>query len=179
MSVKKEDENMSILNGILDNSKMSRIIIHWTAGTWSVNSLDKEHYHIIIDGDGIVHKGDRAIKDNEIISGTNYAAHTKGTNTGSIGVSLCGMAGATESNFGKFPIKKEQLDVLISVLKELKKHYKIPVTDRTILSHAEVQTNLGIRQNGKWDISVFPWDANNYNTAKKCGDFIREKVNGN
>lgn len=167
---------MSILNGILDNAKMSRIIIHWTAGTNTVNSVDKQHYHIVIDGDGIIHKGNHAIKDNEKIVGDNYAAHTKGTNTCSIGVSIAGMLNATEKDFGKYPIKKEQLDVLIKVLKELVSHYGIAVTDKTVLSHAEVQTNLGIKQNGKIDICVFPWDSKNYNTAKKCGDYIRAKV---
>lgn len=39
---------------------------------------------------------------------------------------------------------------------EMAETYDIPVTPQTILTHAEVQPTLGIKQNGKWDINWLP-----------------------
>ena len=30
-------------------NKLKRIIIHWTAGTYKPNSLEKEHYHFLVE----------------------------------------------------------------------------------------------------------------------------------
>jgi hypothetical protein len=58
---------------------------------------------------------------------------------------------------------------------ELCKHYKVPVTDKTVLSHAEVQKNLGITQRGKWDVAILPWDRS-FDTSWECGDLFRKQV---
>jgi hypothetical protein len=139
---------------------MDRVIFHWTAGQYVPNSLDLHSYHILIDGDGKLHRGQFSIADNVSPSPGNYAAHTLNCNSGAIGVSLCGMAGAREIPFdpGLRPIKVEQWLKLPQVLADLCRVYAIPVTPRTILSHAEVQGTLGIRQKAKWDIARLPWD---------------------
>ena len=49
-------------------------------------------------------------------------------------------------------------DVLPAVLADLCQRYGIPVTPKTVLSHAEVQGTLGIKQRGKWDISKLAFD---------------------
>ena len=36
---------------------MKRIIIHWTAGTYQPNSAEFEHYHYLVNRDGLVIKG--------------------------------------------------------------------------------------------------------------------------
>lgn len=76
---------------------MKRIIVHWTGGTNQCSALDKQHYHWIIDGSGTVHPGKWPELANKKLFGAAYAAHTKGCNTGSIGISLCGMAGASST----------------------------------------------------------------------------------
>jgi N-acetyl-anhydromuramyl-L-alanine amidase AmpD len=75
-------------------------------------------------------------------------------------VSLCGMTGSQEKPFrpGPYPLTRAQWDKTVAVVAELCERYKIPVTPKTVLSHAEVQTNLGIRQRNKWDIAVLPFD---------------------
>jgi len=155
---------------------MQRIIWHWTAGTYSVSALDRQHYHFVIDGEG--HYYDAVPIENNVpplVSG-KYAAHTLGSNSGSIGISCAAMAGARETgNYGSFPLLQRQIDTLITLSVALCHYYEIPVSPKTTLSHAEVQTNLGIQQRGKWDIAVFPFDLC-FNTAKKCGDYIRAKV---
>lgn len=168
----------SVLNQAwLQPVRMSRIILHWSAGAHKASALDKEHYHVIVEGSGIVVKGDHDISDNVNTADGEYAAHTRGTNTGSIGVSLACMAGAIERPFnpGKFPMTKTQWDKAMQVIAELAAFYKIPVTDKTILSHAEVQPNLGIQQAGKWDVTRLAFDPSVVG-AKACGDKMRREV---
>ena len=137
---------------------MDRIIIHWTAGSHTPSNLDKEHYHFIIAGDGSVVAGKWPVSANaEPVKG-KYAAHTLNCNTGSIGVSVAAMAGAVERPFnaGKSPLTSAQLSALAALCRDLAAKYKIPVTRETVLSHAEVQPTLGIKQRGKWDIAWLP-----------------------
>lgn len=157
--------------------KMSRIIVHWTAGQNKASDVDKEHYHFIVEGSGNVVRGDNSISDNVNTSDGKYAAHTRGTNTGSIGVSMAGMLGAIESPFnpGKFPITESQWARAMDVIAELASFYKIPVTDKTILTHAEVQTNLGIQQAGKWDFTRLVF-APQLVGAKAVGDKMRQDI---
>lgn len=68
---------------------MKRIIIHWTAGTGSPNSVDKHHYHYLIDSQGKIHNGIFTPEDNLNCYDGRYAAHTGGGNTASIGVAMC------------------------------------------------------------------------------------------
>ena len=156
---------------------MQRIIVHWTGGTNTVSTLDRNHYHFVIAGDGKVVSGMFKPEANLKIVGEEYAAHTLRANTGSIGVSLAGMNGAVESPFlpGKFPINATQWVELVKLCAELCRKYKIAVTPKTLLSHAEVQANLGIVQRGKWDISRLPWDKTVVG-AKAVGDKLRREV---
>lgn len=139
-------------------AKMQRIIVHWSAGANKASGLDKEHYHIMIEGDGNLVRGKHSIADNVLTADGVYAAHTKGCNSGSIGVSLCGMAGAQEHPFdrGNHPLTPAQWAKLPLVLADLCRRYAINPGRATVLSHAEVQKTLGIKQNGKWDVKWRP-----------------------
>lgn len=158
-------------------ARLERIIFHWTAGANTASGLDKSHYHILIEGDGKLVRGTPSIAANGIGGAGPRASHTLNCNTGSIGVSLCGMAGAVESPFnaGKSPITAIQWKTLADVIADLCRRYDIPVTPKTVLSHAEVQTNLGIKQRGKWDIARLPF-APTVIGAKACGDALRAAV---
>ena len=168
---------MAIPAAWLSNCAMKRVIAHWSAGGHKVSEIDREHYHIIWGGDGIPVRGDHEISDNVRTGDGDYAAHTRGCNTGSIGVSLACMAGAVENPFkpGKFPMTKVQWDAMIDGIAQLCRFYKIPVTPQTVLSHAEVQGTLGIRQNGKWDFTRLAFDPS-VKGAKACGDKMRAEV---
>jgi N-acetyl-anhydromuramyl-L-alanine amidase AmpD len=137
---------------------LKRIVMHWTAGGPSASGLDREHYHFIVQQDGAVVKGKWAPEDNISTGDGKYAAHTLNCNTGAIGVSLCGMAGAIERPFaaGSAPLRQSQVAVMCSLVAKLCRQYGIPVTRQTVLSHAEVQPTLGIQQRGKWDIAWLP-----------------------
>ena len=92
-------------------------------------------------------------------------------------MSLCCMAGAIESPFnaGKFPMTEAQWDKLPVVLAALCERYSITPSPTTVLSHAEVQTNLGIKQRGKWDIARLAFDPS-AKGAKACGDIFRKRT---
>lgn len=157
--------------------RLERIICHWTAGQHRASATDKAHYHILVEGDGTLIRGDCAISANGIGGTGQRASHTLNCNTGSIGVSLCCMAGAVESPFkpGKAPMTREQWDKLAVVVADLCRRYDIPVTPRTVLSHAEVQGTLGIKQRGKWDFTRLAFDLE-IRGARACGDALRAAV---
>lgn len=171
------DPAYALVPAWLPNAKMERIIVHWTAGPHKATGLDRSHYHLIIQGDGTLVRGDRSIADNEAPIRGAYAAHTLGCNSGSIGVSLACMAGAVERPFsaGSAPMTRTQWDRLPAVLAALCGRYGIPVTPRTVLSHAEVQETLGIKQRGKWDIARLAFDPSVIG-AKVCGDLFRARA---
>jgi hypothetical protein len=155
---------------------MKRIICHWTAGAYSASTHDRACYHILIQHDGTLIRGDFSIADNVSAADKRYARHTKNCNTGSIGISVCCMAEANEAPFrgGGCPMTMEQWELLVRVTAQLAKRYRIPVTPTTILGHGEVQTNLGIAQEQKWDPMVLPWDLNA--SKEEVGRRFRAKV---
>lgn len=161
----------------LQRGTFERVILHWTVGGNEPSEFDREHYHILLSGKGKVVRGlcDISANSSTAPSGRK-ASHTLNCNTGSIGVSLAGMVGAEEhKTVGPEPITKVQWDEAAKVVAELCRRYRVPVTPRNVLSHAEVQQNLGIKQRGKWDVAILPWDRA-FDTAKECGDLFRKQV---
>jgi hypothetical protein len=164
---------------------MKRIIMHWTAGANTANGTDKRHYHFIIEigpsGTPRVVAGDHPPEANERIAkpndGSTYAAHTRGTNTGAIGVAVAGMRGAKERPFsaGPSPMTEAQIDLLVQFVADLAKQYRIPVTPTTVLTHAEVQPTLGIQQRNKWDIMWLPGRSSTEDPIK-IGNELRARI---
>jgi hypothetical protein len=56
-----------------------------------------------------------------------------------------------------------------------RERYHMPSTSKTVLSHVEVPTNLGIRQKGKWDIARAV-AAPSFGFAAICGDAGRAAI---
>lgn len=156
---------------------MRRVHLHWTAGAYGANGLDQNAYHLLVDGTPKLVRGKWPISANVNCPRGAYAAHTLSANTGAIGVSICCMGGpgVTMANHGAYPMKREQWSLAVRAIADLCRFYGIPVTDKTVLTHAEVQPNLGIRQNGKWDIAILSFDRS-FDTARKVGDRLRREV---
>lgn len=157
-------------------ASMKRIHVHWTGGGHRANALDKNSYHVLIEADGNLVRGNKSIKLNEV-SSNRMAMHTLNANTGAIGVSICCMLEARENPFnpGNFPMTRIQWDIAMGVIADLARRYNIPVSDRTILTHAEVQPNLGIQQRNKWDITRLAFDPS-IQGARAVGDRMRNEV---
>lgn len=166
----------------LPEMKMLGVVCHWTAGTYEASGLARSRYHILIDGQPKLVRGvDIALNPpTGVLKG--YAAHTRGCNSGWIGVSICCMGEqfkgqVKESPFapGPWPMKRDQWDLMTATVADLCSIYRIPVTPRTVLSHAEVQGALGIKQAGKWDYTRLAFDPSIVG-AKACGDAMRAMV---
>lgn len=156
---------------------MKRIIMHWSAGGHKASSVDRQHYHLMIEGNGNVVYGDKPISANAAPLSNGYAAHTAKLNTDSIGIAVCAMTGSRQVPFdpGKAPITEAQVGRLVREVARLAHGYGIPVTRQTVLSHAEVQPVLGVPQAGKWDIAWIP----GWKTATdpvSVGDYLRDLI---
>lgn len=150
--------------------KPKRFILHWTAGAYHASDLDKQHYHILIEW----HEGEARIipgvpiKNNMAALGPGvptydeynphgYAAHTRGFNSWSIGVTMCGMFGAIDrDNLGDWPIVPEQVDAMIGICAAGSAVFGMDVTEETFFTHFEAQSLHHVPQVGKWDICWTP-----------------------
>ena len=160
---------------------MKRIVMHWTAGAHNANGTDKRAYHYIIEGDGSIVKGNNPPEANRVITnpsdGSTYAAHTRGLNTGSIGVAVAAMRGAREVPFdaGPSPITDAQVAAMVKHVAALADKYGIPVTRECVLTHAEVQPTLGVSQRQKWDIMWLPGMTKPTDPVA-VGDMLRTQI---
>ena len=150
--------NANRVEALFHPSGLHRIILHWTAGANGLTELERRHYHLIIDRKGLTHEGALKPEANANCRDGRYAAHTRALNTGSIGVALDAMAGARQSPFypGKYPIKQVQVHALAETVADLCETYQIPVSPYSVLTHAEVEPKLGVKQRSKWDITWLP-----------------------
>ncbi|PZQ99217.1 MAG: N-acetylmuramoyl-L-alanine amidase [Cereibacter sphaeroides] len=158
-------------------SGLTGIVMHWTAGGPRASALDRQHYHFMVQQDCQIIAGIHAPEANIAPKQGAYAAHTLNANTGRIGVALCGMMGAGEAPFtaGQAPINEDQVYAFCKMIAGLAKKYGIKVDRQHVLSHAEVQPTLGIKQRGKWDITWLPGMAHPDNPVK-VGDQLRAKI---
>ncbi|WP_373354060.1 N-acetylmuramoyl-L-alanine amidase [Pseudoroseicyclus sp. CXY001] len=160
---------------------MNRIILHHTGGAYRPNSVDLRAYHRLIDGDGKLHDGEHPISANEpgrpLVAG-RYAAHCRHLNSGSIGISVCALAGATWARpfDGAAPIRPGQVDALVAEAARLCQIYRIEPTGRFVLSHAEVDLVLGVRQHAKWDYDYPPRGGTSSRDPIAIGNELREEI---
>lgn len=151
-------------------TSLNRITIHWTAGLYTPNNTDRQHYHYLVDDKGNIFTGKYKPEDNINCKDGKYAAHTGGGNTGNIGVSMCGMFDT------RFPITRKQLEATCKLVSELSKKYGIAINNKSIITHAEFgKANPHTTSSGKIDINKLPCVA--VYGIKECGDWIRNKVN--
>ncbi len=155
---------------------MKKVVIHWTAGANQPNNTDYEHYHFLVNKDGIVIAGKYTPEDNENCNDGKYAQHCGGGNTGAIGVSMCGMYGFKDkNNVGEYPLTKKQCEATFKLVAELCKKYNIAITNKTVLTHYEFgQSHPNTSSYGKIDIVYMPPYPEI--EENKVGDFIRNKV---
>lgn len=155
---------------------MKRIILHWTAGKYLPNSCDLGHYHYLIDGNAVVHKGIFSPEDNEVCHRGKYAMHTGGGNTGSIGVAMCGMLGfQSVINVGDFPVTLPQFERTMKLCAELLMQFNITLSEDTVMTHYEFgQKHKNTTSFGKIDIIYIP--PYPFVSREDVGAFIRTKV---
>ena len=155
---------------------MKRIIVHWTAGGSVPTSYEKERYHYLVDSLGKVYLGKFKPEANLVCREGMYAMHTGGGNTGSIGVSMCAMAGFRSKNdLGNFPITKIQFESTMKLCTKLAKQYDIKITPENVLTHYEFgQKHPSTTSYGKIDIVYLP--PYSWISKDDVGSFIRSKI---
>ena len=138
------------------------------------NSTEFQHYHYLIDKDGVIHEGKYKPEDNENCSDGRYAAHTGGGNTGSIGVALCGMMGyKNPQNVGVYPLTSKQVEAGFKFCATLIKKYKLQLSN--VITHYEFgKLHPDTSSAGKIDITYLP--PYPYVKAEEMGGFIRSKI---
>ncbi len=157
---------------------IKRIHIHWTAGAPGINPKESDSYNAVSQwphGEVV-----ECVPDEKqippLINGA-YAAHTLKANSYALGIAIDAMAGAREVPFrkGKYPITPEQVASTVAWVARRCLRYGIEVRRDTVLTHAEVQRTLGVRQNAKWDVVWVPGMERPGN-AIKVGDHLRRLV---
>ena len=157
-------------------AKLSKIVIHWTAGGYTPNSVDLKHYHYLIDKNGRVNYGIYRPEDNEDCNDGRYAAHTGGGNTGAIGIAFCGMLSyVNPERVGSYPLTKVQCEAGFKFIAEIAKKYNIPVDATRIMTHYEFgKAHPKSTSAGKIDITYLPPYPSI--SAEDMGEFIRTKI---
>ncbi|MFH1000434.1 MAG: N-acetylmuramoyl-L-alanine amidase [Bacteroidota bacterium] len=155
-----------------------KIINHWTAGGFTPNKTDFQHYHYLIDCGGKVYKGVYPVSANDVCTDGNYAAHTGGGNTGKIGVAVCGMAGfVSPQKPGNYKLTKIQLEKLFELnAKLLIQEGWNEANDVNLLTHYEYGKKYPETSSaGKIDITFLP--PYPHVLPDITGEFIRGKTN--
>jgi len=149
-------------------TSLNRITIHHTAGTYTPNQTDLKAYHFLVDGDGKIHKGKYKPEDNINCQDGIYARHCGGCNTGNIGIAICAMYSKD------YPIKRIQIEAACKLAAELCNKYGIRITNKTVLTHAEVGKMLPHSTSaGKIDIINLPCMA--VYGMENVGNVLRNK----
>lgn len=143
------------------------IVFHWTGGNYTPCSVDLEHYHYLIDGQGGVHTGKYTPEDNINCNDGKYAAHCGGGNTGRIGLAIC-----CRKDLNTLPTRK-QVEAMCNLAAQLCYVYGLKPID--CITHAEFgQANPKTTSYGKIDINELPYAA--VKGVKPCGDYLRNKI---
>lgn len=171
------DRGVDSVSGLFHSSGLHRIHIHWTGGAYGDIALERKHYHVIILENGKPVYGSYKPEANANTSDGRYAAHTRACNTGAIGVACDAMGGAKEMPFdsGPYPLTWAQLKGMAREVANLCDTYDIPVSKYSVLTHAEIQPTLRVKQRWKWDITWLP-DMPYPGDAIEVGDRIRDMI---
>lgn len=157
-------------------TSLSKICLHWTAGSNKPCTLDLNSYHFVVDSKGRIFAGSHIPEDNLNCYDGKYAKHCGGGNTGCIGISACGMAGFDMKNKKtKYPINQKQInDSLCTMAAYLSLKYGIQITPKTVFTHYEFDKKK-TKPEGKIDIAFLPYIPNL--SPNKVGNYLRGKIN--
>jgi hypothetical protein len=132
-------------------------MLHWTAGDYLTTF---SAYHFCLTGALAVrvhatHDLRANMRDLRRESSGDYAAHTAGRNSFSVGIAICAMRGATPHDFADYPLTPDQVEALCLVAARIAAFYEIALD--AIRTHAEAALDDGYFGAGddevRWDIA--------------------------
>lgn len=143
------------------------IVLHWTAGNYKPCKTDIDHYHYVIDGDGLVKAGKYEPRDNLNCTDGKYAKHCGGGNTGRIGIAICCMKD------NKTPPTRPQVEAMCHLAARLCTIHGLQ--PNKCITHAEFgMNNKKTSSYGKIDISSIPYAK--VIGVTTTGDYLRNKI---
>ncbi|MBL4703247.1 MAG: hypothetical protein JKY54_01920, partial [Flavobacteriales bacterium] len=164
-------------NQLFHHSGIHSVIWHWTAGAMGMIDLERHHYNAITDQDRNIYDGEFRPEAQATYAPGRAASHTLNANTHRASVSMDCMAGAKESPFdwGSNPMTWNHVHAMLDQTAQWVEAFDIEVSEWTTLSHAEVQSTLGIKQRNKWDINILP-DMDKPGSAHEVGNRLRKML---
>jgi hypothetical protein len=140
-----------------------RIILHWTGGPYRANAVDRKAYHYIVEHDGNVVQGVHPVAHNmQRVWGENYARHTGGFNSFSVGISFAGMMDfVSAGNPGPAPLKAQQVLAGLRFTAECCDAWNLdPLDPAQVFHHREAWELHGVKgekNHQKRDITHLPF----------------------
>lgn len=124
---------------------VKRMTVHWTGGDYTTGYDD---YHFF----GVWNRAKREAHIVKALSIKTMGEHAFKANTGNVGLSLCGMAGATRGNLGNYQIEPAFLrENAIFAAEFCAWHGLDPRTQ--LVDHQQVDREIG--RGAKWDIEPY------------------------
>lgn len=140
-----------------------RIILHWTGGPHRANSVDRKAYHYVVEHDGNVVQGVFPVAKNmQRVWGDDYAHHTGGFNSFSVGISFAGMMNfVSAGNVGPAPLKPGQVMAGLRFVAECCDAWNLdPLNPAHVFHHREAWELHGVKgtqNHQKRDITHLPF----------------------
>lgn len=164
--------------------KPEYIILHWSAGTRSANSDCYNHYHggVVVNNKGFA-EFEKWNNYNQKLNHTGDYERKSGRawNRMSVGLSICGMAGATAYDFGSYPLTKGQIEALCLAAAETA--YILKIDSTKIITHAEAAMDsaypygpLSGDPETRWDLSILKPGKVTPEIARQTGDYLRTVI---
>lgn len=119
-----------------DNGTYDHIYLHWSGGSY--NNQPSDGYHITIDDKGKIYQNHQFSETTE---------HTASRNSKAIGICVLGMMGYKnttdwQNGYGSpYPITDIQIETMAKVTAKIASHYKIPIDNIHVMTHAEAGSN--------------------------------------
>jgi hypothetical protein len=164
---------------------LRRIYLHWTGGDYAT-VFPAYHFCVALGSDGVpyvvpTHDLRENMRDVRVGLDLQYAAHTAGRNSFSIGLAVCGMRDATPNDFGRYPLRDDLIARCCALAARLCAYYAIPVEPRNVRTHAEAAVDdgyFGCGPDERWDIArLAPSDAPlEASEARATGDLLRARI---
>jgi len=157
-------------------TSLNKICLHWTAGTNQPCKTDIEHYHFLVNKDGVITEGKYKPTDNLNCYDGKYTQHCGGGNTGCIGISCCGMFNFNlKDKTTKYPLTQKQVEKMCFKAAQLCLQYGITVNEKTVFTHYEFgKTHPKTTSYGKIDFTYLPYLPNLQ--TDRVGGYLRNKI---
>ena len=129
------DELYDYIRTVLANGySINKIYLHWTAGTYTNPS---PNYHLNFDDEGDMYLTEKSFGE--------FDRHTYGRNSNALALAFDAMAGATDGDFGDYPVTDEQIEAMakaLAVIADALGWSTDMITINNVMTHAEAANNM-------------------------------------